>query len=180
MIFSSRFSKRFISIASFGSILLAFASCGGSGTGEQDGWAPSSAAGYFVRIDTATGTSTGAIPGVVQLDFISNNEAIISASATLSQPFLVQGVANYIKTGKNTFTVSFDHKFSPSAPYTRTASFHANCVLDRQDTNTKYLQGVVTEWGYSGFSIPETAEEGSGSNATVIVGTSVPTTATGL
>lgn len=178
MIFPSRFSKRFISIVSFGSILLAFASCGGSGRGDQEGWAPSSAAGYFIRINTTSGATTGTSPGVVQFNFISNSEATIFASTVMSHPFNVRTVANYIKTGKNTFTVSFDYKYSPSAPTSATSAFQANCVVDSQDTDTKYIRGTVTEWSYSGFSFPggiSHTESGSGTNSNVELGVSVPT-----
>lgn len=164
-------SSRLVSTSAFAIAALSLLSCGGSGVGEQEGWAPNSPTGYFIRINTTTGTHTGTVPGVVQLNFSSDYQATVFAATVMSTPFNKQMLCTYLKTGKNDFTVSFDDHRSPTAPFSSFAAVEATCVLESYDSNTKYIRGRA-KWSYQGWQangeIPP--ENGSGTDASVEVG----------
>ena len=160
--------NKLVATSAFAIATFSLLACGGSGVGDE-GWAPDSPEGYSVKINTTAGSINNANPGVLIMKFLSKNEAQVSASTVVSSPFAKTIIATYLKTGPNTFTVSFDDKSSPSAPTTRTAVFEAQCTVDTYDNNTKYILGTAT-WSYKGWfngNNVTTEESGSGSGAPV-------------
>lgn len=154
MIFSSRFSRRFISIASFGTALLTFVSCGGSGTGgDGDPWIPTFIAGYTISIDTTGGTQTGGNPGIVVVTCSSNDSGVVSAPKLANTVYLVNNLITYIPIDNNTASISFGYKVSPTAPWTETFIFNATFEITEHATYNQSLRiGRVLKWSRTSWT----------------------------